>query len=67
MIEILGDDAEYERKGVYKLHFEKFGVDPIIMGIYWDDIEELERLIMVGIEDNIPYDETDDFNKNAVY
>lgn len=37
-----------------KMHKEVFGVDPVIIGLHWDDIEK--RLID-AIEAGIPYNE----------
>lgn len=38
-------------------HKEKFGVYPIIIGIFLDDIDNLIKNIIKAIEDNKPYDE----------
>jgi len=44
---------KWEREGVYKVHFEKFGCDPVICGIYWNDNLTLEKMIQKAIDENV--------------
>tara|TARA_R110000868_G_scaffold179544_2_gene419618 strand:- start:2086 stop:2322 length:237 start_codon:yes stop_codon:yes gene_type:complete len=38
-------------------HFEKFGVYPFVIGMFWNDSERLEINIVKSIETNKPYNE----------
>ena len=38
-----------------KIHKQVFGVDPVIIGLNWDNAEDL---IVEAIQNNVPYDET---------
>lgn len=40
-------------------HNEKFGVEPKVIGFYWDDIDKLVSEIKKSIKENVPYDEYD--------
>ena len=42
-----------------KEHKNKFDIEPIIIGILWDDMVELEKNILKAIETNTPYNELD--------
>ena len=46
-----------ERQGVYKQYFEKFGEDPITYGLYWNDLDALEKLLLESIKSGIKYSE----------
>lgn len=41
-------------------HKEKFGVEPVIIGLQWDDREELLDKIEEAIESGKPYSEYDE-------
>ena len=43
-----------------KLHVEKFGVEPVIVGRLWGDPSLLEGALKKAIESDKPYDETED-------
>jgi hypothetical protein len=51
---------------VYNKHLEVFGVKPVVIGMYWDDIEKLEALIEESIEKNIPYNEENKLTKEEL-
>jgi hypothetical protein len=38
-----------------KLHKEVFDVEPVIIGLHWDDLDDR---LFDAIENNTPYDET---------
>ena len=40
-----------------KEHKDKFGVEPIIIGMFWNNKELLYDKIELAIESNIPYNE----------
>jgi DNA repair photolyase len=40
---------------LFEVHKQIFGVEPVVIGLNWDSVEEL---IVKAIEDNLPYDET---------
>lgn len=40
-------------------HLEAFGVEPYIIGMYWNDLKTLEDNIVRAIKDNKPYNEYD--------
>jgi len=42
---------------IEELHKEIFGVEPNIIGMFWNDRDELIDNILKAIEDNIPYNE----------
>lgn len=42
-----------------KEHLEEFGVEPVIIGLYWDNQGKLVDAIYDAIEDGKPYDELD--------
>ena len=44
-------------KALYKEHKEKFGVEPLIIGMYWNNTEQLVINLLEAIEDNKPYNE----------
>ncbi len=46
-----------EREGVYKQYFDKFGEDPVTYGLYWDDLDQLEKLLFECIKDGKIYKE----------
>lgn len=47
-----GEDPHY-----IKLHIEAFGIEPIIIGMFWDDQDRTERNVMRAIKAGKPYDE----------
>jgi len=40
-----------------KQHKEKFGVDPYVIGMFWNNPQLLEDNILKAIETNTPYNE----------
>ncbi len=54
---ILGDDEIVERQGIYLEYFNKFGKDPEIIGMFWNDIETIELNMKNAILNNIEYNE----------
>lgn len=46
----------FYKKEIIK-HNEKFGADPYIIGMFWDDLEKLSLNIYNAIESNTPYNE----------
>ena len=44
---------------IIKKHFDIFGVMPIVIGMFWDDIEKETQNIENSIKDNKPYNEYD--------
>ena len=44
-------------ESLIKEHIQKFGVEPIIIGVYWDDLEKLAFNIYNAIVENKAYDE----------
>lgn len=48
---------------LYKIHKERFGIEPNIIGMFWYDIELEEENIKKAIKENIPYDEYEMLSK----
>jgi len=48
---------------VKKIHFEKFGVDPVEIGLYWRFVERLIIKIEDAIDDNKPYNEYEELTR----
>ena len=46
-----------ELNKAYKEHKKKFGVDPYVIGMFWNDREQLLKGIIKAIEENKPYNE----------
>lgn len=46
-----------EWKNLEKQHKEKYGVEPNVIGAYWNDQEEQLRLLKKAIKGTEPYDE----------
>ena len=44
-------------ESLIKEHIEKFGVEPLVIGMYWNNQEYLYALIEKAIESNKPYNE----------
>ena len=44
---------------IIKKHFDIFGVMPIVIGMFWDDIEKETQNIENAIKTNKPYNEYD--------
>ena len=44
-------------ENLIKLYKEKFGVEPLIIGMYWNNTEQLVINLLEAIEDNKPYNE----------
>lgn len=44
-------------ENLIKLHIDKFGKEPNIIGMFWSDIETQIDNIVKALEDNKPYDE----------
>jgi len=38
-------------------HIEKFGVEPNVIGLLWNDLDKQIDLLIKAIEDDEPYDE----------
>lgn len=54
---MINDNKKIEREGVYLEYYKMFGKDPNIIGMFWRDIELLEKNIQKSIKDNKKYDE----------
>ena len=48
---------------INKKHVEKFGVEPIVIGMRWRNPELIDELIIKAIETNIPYNEYEELTK----
>jgi hypothetical protein len=44
-------------ENLIKKHIDKFNKEPLIIGLFWDDIKKLSENIYKAIEDNKPYNE----------
>lgn len=44
-------------ENLIKEHLQKFGVEPNIIGMFWDDLEKIASNIYEAIKENKPYDE----------
>lgn len=53
-MEILDNDILEELKAEHK---EEFGIDPVIIGLYWNNEEKLIDALDRAIEEGTPYDE----------
>jgi len=46
-------------------HIEKFGVEPNVIGLLWNDLDKQIDLLIKAIEDDEPYDEYRMLSKEA--
>jgi len=46
-------------------HIEKFGVEPNVIGLLWNDLDKQIDLLIKAIEDDEPYDEYQMLSKEA--
>jgi len=46
-------------------HVEKFGVEPNVIGLLWNDLDKQIDLLIKAIEDDEPYDEYQMLSKEA--
>lgn len=44
-------------ENLIKEHIEKFDKEPNIIGMFWDDLEQLAENVHKAIENNTPYNE----------
>jgi 3-oxoacyl-[acyl-carrier-protein] synthase III len=44
-------------EGIIKEHKQKFGVNPVIIGLFWDNPNQVEKNIIEAIEKGEPYNE----------
>lgn len=51
--------TELDAQGIIDLHIKKFGVEPIITGINFNDSLDVFENILQAIEDGVPYIEKD--------
>lgn len=51
-------------ESLIKEHKEKFGIEPNIIGMFWNNPDKLINNILKAIEDNIPYDEYEMLSKD---
>ena len=52
-------DAPLDFQGLVRMHLEKFGVEPFITGINWNQPDLIEQSIIKAIESGRPYVEED--------
>ncbi len=57
MLEDLIINEKVEREGVYLLYYNHFGKDPYVIGIFFNDLEQLENNIIEAIAKNKEYNE----------
>lgn len=50
-------NEKVEREGIYKEYFDKFGEEPITYGLYWNDLETFEKLLLESIKSGVKYEE----------
>jgi len=50
----------------YVKHKEKFDIEPIIIGIFWDDTEKEKDGIIEAIKNNKPYNERELLTKDEL-
>jgi len=48
-----------EHIDIVKLHVDKFGVEPVITGINFPSVDDIDELILDAIDNNVPYVEKD--------
>ncbi len=49
-----------------KAHIQKFGVEPIVIGVNWNNPGFIVRGILKALETGIPYDENDQLSKDEL-
>ena len=57
MIDFIEDTEEAEIPELTQRHKKAFGIEPVVIGMYWSDREALDALIEKAIIDGKPYDE----------
>lgn len=56
--------SEYQK--LRRQHTDKFGVEPVVIGMFWNQPEKIRAGIAAAIKNNKPYNERDFLSKKEL-